>query len=330
MRLHDPWLLALLLLLPLFLRWGRAPLTQTVRFPNLPALRVAGTGRRSHLRWIGPALRAVAFVLLVVALARPQLGKDPTPVQAEGIDIMLAVDVSGSMLAEDFQIDGERVNRLDAVRVAVRDFLEEREGDRVGLVLFAARPYMQAPLTLDHGWLMQNLYRARVGMIEDGTAVGSALASAVGHLEVSDSKSKIVILLTDGQNNAGLVTPLTAADAAKTLGYRIYTIGAGTRGLAPYPTTDLFGNRVYRPVPVDIDEKTLQQIAEETGGKYYRATDTRSLKEIYGEIDRLEKSSFEGLQYIDYQELYLWLLVPALLALFGEALLAETWLRVLP
>jgi len=329
-RLHDPWALALLVLVPLAAWWSRRERPATVHYPLVAALAAVGGGRLSRFRWILPALRVVALVLIVVALARPQLGKAPTKIHTEGIDIMMAVDVSGSMLAEDFTIDGKRANRLDAVKAAVGNFLEDREGDRVGLVLFAARPYTQCPLTLDPGWLMQNLDRAEVGMIEDGTAVGSALATAVSRLEASDAKSKVVILLTDGQNNAGKVSPLTAAEAAKDLGYRVYTIGAGTRGLAPYPATDFFGNRVYRPVQVDIDEDTLKKIAETTGGRYFRATGSDSLDEIYAEIDKLEKSPYEGLQYLEYSELYLWLALPALLALGIETVLGATLLRTLP
>jgi Ca-activated chloride channel family protein len=328
--LHDPWALLLLGLIPLALRLGRRQSPPTVRYPVLGALRAVGSGRRTHWQWLLPALRAAALILLVLALARPQLGKASTKITTEGIDIMLAVDVSGSMRAEDFTVGAQRVNRLEAVKSVVREFLSHRPGDRVGLVLFGARPYTQAPLTLDHGWLMQNLERAQIGMIEDGTAVGSALATAVNRLEASDSKSKIVILLTDGQSNAGKVPPLTAAETAKTLGYRVYTIGAGTRGLAPYPQVDAFGRKIYANMPVDIDEDTLRRIADTTGGRYFRATDTPSLQQIYDEIDRLERSPYEGLQYLEYDELYVWLAVPALLLLAGEAVLSHTWLRVLP
>jgi Ca-activated chloride channel family protein len=329
-RLHDPWVLLLLLLLPWILRRPPRLDASTIRFPLAAVAAAVGPGRRARWQALLPLVRAAAFVLLVVALARPQIGQGATRFRTEGIDIVLAVDVSGSMLAEDFTVDGRRANRLDAVKSVVGKFLQRRPSDRVGLVLFAARPYTQCPMTLDHGWLQQTLQRAEVGMIEDGTAVGSALATAVSRLEASEARSKIVILLTDGQSNAGKVTPLTAAEAAKTLGYRVYTIGAGTRGLAPYPVTDMFGNRVYRPVPVDIDEETLRRIAETTGGRYFRATDTPSLEQIYAEIDELERSPHEGLQFIDYKELYVWLALPALLLLAAEALLAETWLRVLP
>ena len=330
MRLHDPWLLVLLLLVPVvaWLAGGRT--LATVRYPATETLRVARAAGRARLRWISPLLVADAFGLLVVALARPQLGKANTRVVTSGIDIMLVVDVSGSMLAEDFNIDQKRVNRLTAVRRAVGKFLDGREGDRAGLVLFASKPYLQSPLTLDHGWLQQNLARARVGMIEDGTAIGSALAAAVGHLDASDAESKVVVLLTDGVNNTGRVSPLQAAEAAAALGFKVYTIGAGTKGLAPYPAVDVFGNRVFQPVPVEIDEDTLREVSRVTGGLYFRATDTDSLDAIYAEIDRLEKSEYEGLRFMEYRELYMWLLVPALLLLALEAVLSETWLRVLP
>ena len=330
MQLHDPWLLLLLLLIPLLLRVRRPQQLPALCFPVLEAVRAVGPGRRVRWRWILPVLRAVALILLVVALARPQLGKAATQIYTEGIDIMLAVDLSGSMLSEDFQLDGRRANRLDAVKSVVRTFLEHRPGDRVGLVLFAGRPYTQSPLTLDHGWLLKNLERAHIGMIEDGTAIGSALATAVSRLEASDAKSKIVILLTDGQNNTGKVPPMTAAETAKTLGYRVYTIGAGTRGTAPFPQVDAFGRRVYVNLPVDVDEDTLKQIAQVTDGRYFRATDTASLQHIYDEIDKLERSPEQGLQYLEYHELYVWLALPALLLLAAEAVLAQTWLRVLP
>jgi Ca-activated chloride channel family protein len=323
-------MLLLLALLPLLVRRWRQGERATLRYPQLAGLREVGVGRRPGWRWSLTLLRGLALVALVVGLARPQLGKSATQIFTEGIDIMLAVDVSSSMLAEDFDLDGEAANRLQAVQGVVKDFVEQRVGDRIGLVLFAARPYLQSPLTLDHGWLLNNLGRAEIGMIEDGTAVGSALATAVNGLEGSEAESKIVILLTDGQSNAGKVSPLTAAEAAKTLGYKVYTIGAGTRGVARYPSVDMFGNKRYVPMQVDIDEKTLKEIAAVTGGRYYRATDTESLQEIYAEIDQLEKSPQEGLLYLDYHELYPWLVIPALMLLATEAILAQTWLRVLP
>jgi Ca-activated chloride channel family protein len=332
MRLHDPWLLALVLIVPL-LWWleQRTRRSAALRYPTLGVLRAIPHSGARRWRWVLHALRGLALLLLVMALARPQLGKAESQYTGQGIDIMLAVDISGSMQSEDFTLpSGERANRLEVLKSVVKDFVNRRGGDRFGLVLFGARPYTQCPLTLDHGWLLQNLARARIGMIEDGTAIGSALATAASRLEHSDAKSKVIILLTDGQNNAGKVSPLTAADAVQALGIKVYTIGVGTRGLAPFPARDLFGNKVYQPVKVDIDEDTLKQIAQRTGGAYFRATDTPSLQKIYGDIDRMERTTFTAPRYLDYYELYPWLAVPALLLLGIEVGLGQTILRKLP
>jgi len=330
MRLAAPWWLFAAVLLPLvWMAWQRRP-RAAVRFPSLTDVRAAKVGHGGGRRRLLGVLRVVVVALVIGALARPQLGLEETRVHREGVDIVLAVDVSGSMLAEDFTVDGQRASRLAAVKDVVRDFVDGRPSDRIGLVLFAGRPYTQAPLTLDHGWLKQQLERAEVGMIEDGTAVGSALATAVNRLRPSPAKSRFVVLLTDGQSNAGRVSPSTAADAAAALDVKVYTIGAGTRGVAPYPATDLFGNRVYRPMPVDIDEKTLQQIATTTHGRYFRATDTESLREIYDEIDHAERVEFEAPVFQDYRETYPWLIWPALGLLLAEIMLAATRLRTLP
>ncbi len=330
MRLASPWFLALLLLLPLVVRGRRRRGEAAVRYPSLAVLRAvapAGAGRR---RAILPLLRGLALVLLVVALARPQLGSAETRVHREGVDVVLAVDVSGSMLAEDFTLGNARASRVDVVKSVVKEFVAARPEDRIGLVLFAARPYTQCPLTLDHGWLLQNLDRAKVGMIEDGTAIGSALATAVNRLRPSTARSKFVVLLTDGENNAGRVPPQTAAEAAAALGIKVYTVGAGTRGLAPYPTQDFFGNKVYRPMQVDIDEDMLKKVAATTHGRYFRATDTASLRDVYAEIDRSEKTAFEAPEFLDYRELYPLLAWPALVLVLVEIGLAETVLRKLP
>jgi len=330
-RLADPWFLVLLALVPLLLPWSRRVHRRAaIRFPTLATLRAVAPAGATHRRTILGLLRGAALVLLVLALARPQAGNATAKVHREGVDVALTVDVSGSMLAEDFTLDGKRASRVDAVKAVVKEFVAARPEDRIGLVLFAARPYTQCPLTLDHGWLLQNLERAEVGMIGDGTAIGSALATAVNRLRASTAKSKFVVLLTDGQQNAGRITPQTAAEAATTLGVKVYTVGAGTRGLAPYPATDFFGNKVYRPMQVDIDETTLQKIASTTGGHYFRATDTKSLKDIYAEIDRSEKTAFESPEFVDYRELYPWLAWPALGLLLAEIGLAETVFRKLP
>ena len=332
MQLHDPWLLLLVLLLPLLLLWQRRGTREAaLRVPSLGILRTIRISGVRRWRFVLPALRVVALLLLIVALARPQRGKAESQYRGEGIDMMLAVDISGSMLSEDFTLpSGQRASRLEVVKTVVKDFVAGRPNDRIGLVLFGARPYTQCPLTLDHGWLLQNLQRAQIGMIEDGTAIGSALATAASRLEHSDAKSKVVVLLTDGQNNAGKVSPLTAADAIKALGIKVYTIGAGTKGLAPYPAQDLFGNKVYRPIQVDIDEDTLKGIAQKTGGTYFRATDTASLQQIWEDIDHMERTEFSAPRYLDYDELYTWLAIPALLLVVAEVGLGHTVLRKLP
>jgi Ca-activated chloride channel family protein len=274
--------------------------------------------------------RVIAGLLCIIALARPQSPLEQTQVQSEGIEIVLAVDISGSMLAEDFTVKGQRANRLAAVKEVIADFIEGRRNDRIGVVAFAARAYTVCPLTLDYAWILENVERLEVGMIEDGTAVGSGLSSALNRLSESEAKSKIVILLTDGRNNAGTVTPQVASEAAKALGIKVYTIGAGTRGNAPYPMQDIFGNTVYRAMPVDIDEETLQKIAQETGGLYFRATDTKSLKNIYDEIDRMETTKIEEKGYLEYRELFPYFLIAALIILFLEIVLGNTVLRQLP
>jgi Ca-activated chloride channel family protein len=329
MRLADPWWLLALLVMPLLWTAGRRR-DVAVRFPSLAALQAVAPGGAGGRRWILSVLRSVTLGLVVLALARPQLGREATRVHREGVDIMLAVDVSGSMLAEDFELEGQRASRLAVVKSVVRDFVAARPDDRIGLVVFGGRPYTQAPLTLDHGWLNQHLERVEVGMIEDGTAIGSGLATAVARLRASSAPSKVVVLLTDGQNNAGRMTPGTAADAAAALGVKVYTVGAGTRGMAPFPARDVFGRKVYRPMPVDIDEDTLRTIAQTTGARYFRATDTAQLRDVYAEIDRAEKVEFEAPVFHDYREMYPWLGWPALALLLAEVGLRGTLLRKLP
>ncbi|MFQ6043517.1 MAG: VWA domain-containing protein [Candidatus Poribacteria bacterium] len=275
-------------------------------------------------------LRCVVIVLIAFAMARPQKGVEESKLVSEGIDIVLAIDVSGSMQAEDFQIAGERHNRLYVVKDVVRDFIKGRQNDRIGIVVFAGRPYTLCPLTLDYGWLIQNLDRAQIGMLEDGTAIGSAIATGLNRLRESTAKSKVLILLTDGRNNAGRISPETAANIAKTLNVKIYTIGAGTKGMAPFPTLDFFGNKVYQPVKIEIDDESLAKIAQETGGKYFRATDTEKLRQIYSEIDKMEKTKIETPQYLEYREFYPYFLIPALVGFLTELALANTRFRRLP
>jgi Ca-activated chloride channel family protein len=325
---HWLWLLALL---PLFaLLRGRRGAVAAVEYSNAQLVRAVARETRSRAgAWL-TTLKLLALGLLIVGLARPQLGRSTSQVQASGVDIMLALDVSGSMEALDFKLDGQPANRVEVVKSVVAKFIEARPNDRIGIVAFAGAPYLVSPLTLDHDWLLQNLDRVQIGSVEDGTAIGSALATSVNRLRDQPGKSKLVVLLTDGQNNAGKVLPDTAAQAAKALGVKVYTIGAGMRGEAPVPVTDAFGNKRLVMAKVDVDETTLQKIADETGAKFYRATDTDSLKHIYAQIDRLEKTTHTMKKFEQRHELFGWAIVPAL-ALLGTGLgLEQTRFRRLP
>jgi len=327
----HPWVLLLLATIPL-LAWlkGKFGGTAGVTFSSTSILAKIGSRQRSRAGSFLAALAYLALVLFVVALARPQLGRVTTRVQATGVDIMLVLDVSRSMLAEDFTIGNRRSNRIDAVKLVTEQFIRERPNDRIGLVAFAGRPYLMSPLTLDHDWLIRNLDRLRTGLVEDGTAIGSGIVSAANRLKDKEAKTKLILLLTDGDNNAGKVQPLTAAEAAKALGIRIYTIGAGTEGEAPYPLTNQFGRTVYRNVLVKFDEKTLADIATMTGGQYFRATDTNSLRTIFGEIDKLEKTKVEVEKTAQYRDIFMWFLIPGLAFLALEILLSQTVWRRLP
>ncbi|MGB6310464.1 MAG: VWA domain-containing protein, partial [Steroidobacteraceae bacterium] len=278
--------------------------------------------------WLFPLL---AGALMIVGLARPQLSHSSTTVTANGIDIVLGLDVSGSMQALDFLIDGQRVNRIEVVKSVVSKFIEERPNDRIGLIAFAAAPYLVSPLTLDHDWLQQNLERVSTALAgDDGTAIGSAIAAGVNRLRTTNAKSKVVILLTDGMNNTGKISPLAAAEAAKALGVKIYTIGVGVRGMAPIPVKDEAGNTHLIMDKVDVDEKTLQTIAQETGGTFYRATDTDSLQNIYEQINRLETTARTVQKFEHQEELYSWALIPAAALLCFGVLLQHTRFRRLP
>lgn len=331
MRFAHPELLALLALLPLLALWrgrrGRAP---AIQYPGTALARKVGRAARSRAgAWLA-GLRLLALGLGIVALARPQIGRGNAPVEASGVDIVLAIDVSGSMESLDFQLGGQPTSRIEVVKRVVSRFIEARPNDRIALVAFAGRPYLVSPLTLDHEWLLQNLGRLRVGLVEDGTAIGSALASAVNHLRAQPSKSKLVILLTDGVNNAGQVTPLAAAEAARALGVKVYTIGAGIRGEAPIPARDMFGNTRIVMARVDVDEETLRKIAEITGARFDRATDTASLQAIYAQIDRMEKTTAILKKFDRYDELFGWPLLAGCAVLALELGLASTRLRSLP
>ncbi|NLU42249.1 MAG: VWA domain-containing protein [Firmicutes bacterium] len=277
-----------------------------------------------------PILRLAALAILVIALARPVIPVFDSRIRGEGVDIVLAMDVSTSMLAADLSLGDEPVSRFAAAREVVKKFIDARPSDRIGVVTFAGRPYTLAPITWDHEWVKTRLEDAEVGMVEDGTAIGSAIVTAANRLKDSEAKSKVIVLLTDGRNNAGEVTPDTAAAAAAALGIKIYTVGAGTTGTAPYPVTDVFGRTIYQQVPVDIDEELLQRIADETGGEYFRATDGQRLKEIYSQIDQMEKTKMEFDAFARHRDLYPLLIAAGLVILMVEVILSNLILRRLP
>jgi len=328
--LHPEFLWLLAFLVPLALWRGRKGSVAAVEYSSAETARAAARQTRSKPgRWL-VALRLLTAALIILGLARPQWGEGKSEVQASGVDIMLAVDVSGSMEAMDFTLGGERASRLEVVKSVVAQFIEARPSDRIGLVAFAGGPYLVSPLTLDHDWLKQNLDRLQIGLIEDGTAIGSGLATSVNRLRDQPSKSRIVVLLTDGQNNAGKVLPATAAEAAKAMGVKVYTIAAGAEGEAPMPVKDQFGRKQVVMAKVDVDEQTLKKIADETGGKFFRATDTDSLKGIYREIDRMEKTTHTVKKFEQYRELFAFAVIPALMSLGVGLGLEQTRLRRLP
>lgn len=322
-----PWVLFFLILVPVMSIWyfytGRKNqpsinFSSTKIFENLP---VTWKEKFRHLPFI---LRILAVALLIVALARPQNYSSGENISTEGIDIVMALDISGSMISEDF-----KPNRVEAAKQVIRNFIKGRTSDRIGLVCFSHDAFTQCPMTVDYNVLIHLLDQIEPGMIPDGTAIGNGIADAVNRLKDSKSKSKVIILLTDGVNNAGEIDPLTAAEIAKTYGIRVYTVGVGTNGEAPYPVQTPFGIR-YQMMPVEIDEGLLTQIAKITGGQYFRATDNHTLKEIYNKIDKLEKSKIEVTSYRHAEELfYQWLLAALILLLIEEGL-SKTVFRKLP
>lgn len=323
---NPKYLFLLILLIPLIL-WYIVKLRKvqpTLKMSSTGAFRGVSPSIKVHLRHIPFILRMITIVLVIVVIARPQNSNSWETSQSEGIDIVMALDVSGSMMAQDF-----KPNRLEAAKKVASEFISDREQDKIGLVIFAGESFTQAPLTTDHGVLLNLLHEIRPGMIDDGTAIGLGLANAVNRLKDSQTKSRIVILLTDGSNNRGQIAPITAAELAKSYGIRVYTIGVGTRGMAPAPVMTPFGERIQN-VPVDIDEKTLTQIADMTGGEYFRAVDNTSLKKIYAQIDSLEKYLISVNKVTRKQELYLPYALLALGLILVELVLRRTWLRNIP
>jgi Ca-activated chloride channel family protein len=332
-------------LVPLYLLWaawwvvmrfgafGLGRSRASVRFSSTARLQQLKLSWAVRLRpWV-EALRLVSVGLLIVAIARPQTGKSHTQVTTEGIDIMLVVDTSGSMQALDLDAHkriGDRRNRLEVVRDVMADFVKGRDTDQIGLVVFGSEAFTQCPLTLDHGIVDSFLGRLEVGMAGEATAIGSALGTAVKRLRDSEAKSKVVILLTDGASNAGVITPSKAAEIAQTFGVKVYTIGAGTLDeKAPVLVDGFFGQQVQY-IPVEIDEATLREIAETTGGAYFRAEDSEALARIYDQIDTLEKTEVKSRTYMEYDERFSWLVLPAIFLLLLELLLLGTRFRKIP
>ena len=309
-KFAQPLILWLLLVVPAMIAFYVLRQSRTAASLRMPGLKpFANTGKtfRNYLRHILFGLRAAVIALLIIVLARPQKTDMFQDVSTEGIDIILTLDISGSMLARDFKPD-----RLEASKNVATEFISGRPYDRMGLVVFSGESFTQCPLTTDHAVLINLMRELQSGMIEDGTAIGNGLALAVNRIKDSEAKSKVIILLTDGVNNRGEIAPATAADIAKTYGIRVYTIGVGTMGTAPYPVQTPFGTQ-YQNLPVEIDEAILKDIALKTGGKYFRATDNNKLVQVYAEIDKLEKSKIDVRQFTRKEEKFM---IPAVI-LFG-------------
>ena len=327
-RFADPFYLLLLGIVPTVIYWhvvrGRRQVG-TLKYSSLTLIKRADRRHSGRPRYALFGLRNLALIALIVAFARPQTGVTAENVTTDGIDIVMALDLSTSMLAEDLE-----PNRIEATKQVATDFVRGRRNDRIGLVVFAGNAFTQAPLTLDYGMVSTVLSELETGIIEDGTAIGMGLATAVKRLQDSDASSKVIVLLTDGRNNRGEIDPLTAAQMAQALDIRIYAIGAGTQGVARVPVDDpLFGRR-YAQMRVDIDETTLQETAALTGGRYFRATDRESLEQIYAEIDELETTEIEVEQFTRYGELFHIPLLLGLALLLLEACLARTVMRKIP
>jgi len=326
----HPWVLALLLVLPL-LAWlrGHRGKAAAIEYSGLSLFGTLARGRKVQPGGWLSALRYLALFCFVVALARPQKVDSSTQVQESGIDMMLAIDLSPSMEALDYHKDGQDLSRVEVVRETVGSFIQGRPNDRIGMVVFAGDAYLMSPLTLDHDWLLQNVDRLQVGLAGDATAIGSALAACANRLRDQPGQSKIIVLLTDGANNAGKITPFAAAEAAHALGIKIYTIGAGSADVAKFPIHDAFGRVTYTTIPVDIDNDALQKIADIGGGKFFRAADYDTLKNVYQEINKLETSKVAVKHFEHVKEYFTSALYPGLLFLGLEIVLAHTrWRRV--
>ncbi len=324
--LNPEYLYLLLLLIPL-IAWYVIRLSKaqaSFKLASLSAFKGVKPGARVYLRHLPFALRVMAIALVIIVISRPQSIDSWEETETQGIDIVMALDVSGSMLSQDLQPD-----RLQAAKKVAAEFVTDRKNDNIGLVVFAGESFTQCPLTTDHKVLLNLLNEIEFGIIEDGTAIGLGLATSVNRLMSSESDSKVVILLTDGTNNRGQIAPLTAADLARSYGIRVYTVGVGTTGMAPTPVQTPFGVRMQN-LPVDIDEKTLTEIAAMTGGQYFRAQDTEGLRQVYEEIDEMEKYLISVQNVTQRQEMFLPFALAALALILLELLLRRTWLRSIP
>lgn len=323
----NPELLVLLIAVPLMALWYYYRLHKKesdVRYSTLSPFAGTGQSMKERLRHLPFILRMIVVTLVIIALARPQTTSKGENVYSEGIDIILVLDISGSMLAEDFQ-----PNRIEAAKSVAQEFITGRTNDRIGLVIFSGESFTQCPLTVDYEVLKSLIKPLKSGMIEDGTAIGLGLANGINRLRESKAKSKVIILLTDGVNNRGEIDPITAAQIAQSFGIRVYTVGVGTAGEAPYPVQTPYGTR-YQMVPVEIDEKVLRQVAQMTDGKYFRATDNRKLRAIYREIDTLEKTRIEVRSFRRYTELFYSFVMAAVVLLLIDVGVSRTWLRKIP
>lgn len=330
LRFEDPWLLVFLIAIPLmvFYRWKNLGSSQ-IRFSSLTVLKKLKKPKMLLLRKALIVLRCLTVGLVVIALARPQSGIKSTEITTAGVDIILCLDTSGSMQALDFKDKGKRADRLYIVKKVVSEFIRGRKNDRIGMVVFGEEAFTQCPLTLDYGVLLSLLDSVEIGMAGDSTAIGSALGISVKRLKDLELKSKVIILLTDGRNNTGTISPATAAGISKTYNIKVYTIGVGTEGEAPFLVDSFFGKQyVYQKV--DLDEDTLKEIAQKTGGKYFRATNTKALEKIYQQINEMEKTEVKIKEYMEYEELFMCFLIPGLGFLLLEAILANTRLRKIP
>jgi len=328
---QTPWVLIFIpIVLGLAYFFRQSNKQPSFKFSSVSIAKGLSKGAKIYLSQRLFVLRLLAILFFLLALAGPRKILEQARYKTEGIDIILAIDVSGSMAAEDFKINGKRVNRLEVVKNVVEEFISKRTNDRIGVVAFARFAYTVCPLTFDQDWLLTNLDRIKLGLIEDGTAIGSAIASSVARLRDSRAKSKIIILLTDGVNNAGKIQPETAAKMAQALGIRVYTIGAGTKGIVPFPVTDVWGRHGYQNVQIDLDDKSLKMIAQTTGAKFFEATDTDSLRKVYGEIDKMEKVEIFQTGYKRYDPLFWIFLLLGLGILLLEVILSRTWLLKIP